>query len=215
MRGRMGVTCSHGYVARGGTMTTPEWRRSETLAWTRRDGVTPPPAGVNRWFFGAIALSMAGVWIGMLATDTLCPEHRMWVQTFGVVASVSAVCSIFGLAGQRFWAPLAALASALLGIAVGFIDAVHSPTGCAASRSCSRSCRWRFSWHRSRSSGWRCGSAGRRRSCASIRSSPPRSMWRRPGNVPPPAPAERDRMSVGVDGAFAPAPDRRRARPRG
>ena len=92
-------------------MTTPEWRRSETLAWTRRDGVTPPPAGVNRWFFGAIALSMAGVWIGMLATDTLCPEHRMWVQTLGVVASFSAVSSIFGLVGQRFWAPLAALAS--------------------------------------------------------------------------------------------------------
>ena len=112
-------------------MTTPDWRTSETLAWTRRDGVTPPPAGVNRWFFGAITLSMAGVWIGMIATDTLCPEHRMWVQTFGVVASLSAVSSIFGLASQRFWAPLAALASALLGIAVGFIDAVHSPTaGC-------------------------------------------------------------------------------------
>ena len=110
-------------------MGTPEWRRSETLAWTRRDGVTPPPPGVNRWFFGAIALSMAGVWIGMLAADTLCPEHRMWVQTLGLVASLSAVSSIFGLASQRFWAPLAALASTrCCGIAVGFIDAVHSPT---------------------------------------------------------------------------------------
>jgi hypothetical protein len=109
-------------------MTTPQWGSSETLAWTQRDGVTPPPSGVNRWFLGAIALSMAGVWIGMIATDTLCPEHRMWVQTFGVAASLGAVSSIFGLASQRFWAPLAALGSALLGIAIGFIDAVHSPT---------------------------------------------------------------------------------------
>ncbi len=109
-------------------MTTPQWRKSETLAWTGRDGVTPPPSGVSPWFFGSIALSLAGVWIGMIATDTLCPEHRMWVLTFGVVASLSAVGSIVGLVGQRAWAPLAALASALLGIAVGFIDAVHSPT---------------------------------------------------------------------------------------
>ena len=195
-------------------MTTPEWRRSETLAWTRRDGVTPPPAGVNRWFFGAIALSMAGVWIGMLATDTLCPEHRMWVQTFGVVASVSAVCSIFGLAGQRFWAPLAALASALLGIAVGFIDAVHSPTRGAlisiafavvsvavlvASVPQLRLALW-F-----------------RRASAELRVDPiePSAVDVAAAGDRSPAPArpERDQMSVGVDGAFA--PDRRRARPRG
>jgi hypothetical protein len=199
-------------------MTTPDWRRSETLAWTRRDGVTPPPDGVNRWFFGAIALSMAGVWIGMIATDALCPEHRMWVQTFGVLASLSAVSSIFGLAGQRFWAPLAALASALLGIAVGFIDAVHSPTRGAlisiafaivsvavlvASVPQLRSALWI------------------RRASAELNVEPVElptvgvaTSGARSAVPAGPAP-ERDQMPAGADGAFAPTSARRRARPRG
>lgn len=109
-------------------MATEGWRSSETLAWTERDGVTPPPKGVNRWFLGSVACSMAAVWVGMMTTDALCPDHRLWVQTLGMTALVSAVAAIVGLVGQRSWAPLAALASALLGIAVGFIDAIHDPT---------------------------------------------------------------------------------------
>jgi hypothetical protein len=195
-------------------MSTPEWRRSETLAWTRRDGVTPPPPGVNRWFFGAIALSMAGVWIGMLATDALCPDHRMWVQTFGTVASVSAVASIFGLASQRFWAPLAALASALLGIAVGFIDAVHSPTRGAlisiafavvsvvvlvASVPQLRLALW-----------LRRASAELQAEPAELTTVGAATSERSPVPVP-----ERDQPPAGIDGAFVPTSDRRRARPRG
>ena len=49
-------------------------------------------------------------------------------ETLGTVALVSAVWAIVGLIGQRSWAMLAALSSALFGIAVGFIDMVHSPT---------------------------------------------------------------------------------------
>jgi thiol:disulfide interchange protein len=50
------------------------------------------------------------------------------VQTLGTVALVAAVWAIVGLVGQRSWAVLAALASALFGIAVGVIDMVHSQT---------------------------------------------------------------------------------------
>jgi hypothetical protein len=109
-------------------MAESEWRSGETLAWTNRDGVTPPPRGVNRWLLGSIALSLSGVWIGMISTDALCPDHRLWVQTLGTVALVAAVTAVVGLVGHRAWAPVAALASALFGIAVGFIDMVHSPT---------------------------------------------------------------------------------------
>ena len=105
-----------------------EWRSGDTLAWTRRDGVTPPPNGANRWLLGSLALSLTGVWIAMVSTDALCPDHRLWVQTLGTVAFASAVWAIVGLIGQRSWAMLAALASALFGIACGFIDRVHSPT---------------------------------------------------------------------------------------
>jgi hypothetical protein len=105
-----------------------EWRSGDTLAWTQRDGVTPPPRGANRWLLGSLALSLSGVWIGMISADALCPDHRLWVQTLGTVALVASVWAIVGLVGQRSWAVLAALASALFGIAVGLIDMVHSPT---------------------------------------------------------------------------------------
>lgn|ERR671912_144804 len=105
-----------------------EWRSGDTLAWTRRDGVTPPPKGAHRGLLASVALSLTGVWIGMIATDALCPDHRLWVQSLGTVALVASVWAIVGLIGQRAWAVLAALASALFGIAVGVIDMVHSPT---------------------------------------------------------------------------------------
>jgi len=105
-----------------------EWRSGDTLAWTRHDGVTPPPTGANRWLLGSLALSLSGVWIGMISTDALCPDHRLWVETLGTVALVAAVWAIVGLVGQRSWAVVAALAAALFGIAAGFIDMIHSPT---------------------------------------------------------------------------------------
>src|ERR687897_318720 len=105
-----------------------EWRSGDTLAGTRRDGVTPPPKGAHRGLLASVALSLTGVWIGMIATDALCPDHRLWVQSLGTVALVASVWAIVGLIGQRAWAVLAALASALFGIAVGVIDMVHSPT---------------------------------------------------------------------------------------
>ena len=105
-----------------------EWRSGDTLAWTRHDGVTPPPKGANRWLLGSLALSISGVWIAMMSTDALCPDHRLWVQSLGTVAFAAAIWAVVGLIGQRSWAMLAALASALFGIACGFIDMVHSPT---------------------------------------------------------------------------------------
>lgn len=109
-------------------MESAEWGSDETLAWTKRDGMTPPPRGVSPWFLGAIATSMIGVWIGLIATDALCPDHRLWVQTLATVALVGSVAAIVGLFTGRSWAPLMALGSALVGIAIGFVDAVHDPT---------------------------------------------------------------------------------------
>jgi len=109
-------------------MGSAEWGSDETLAWTKRDGMTPPPRGVSPWFLGAVATTMIGVWIGLIATDALCPDHRLWVQTLASVALVGSVAAIVGLFAGRSWAPLMALGSALVGIAIGFVDAVHDPT---------------------------------------------------------------------------------------
>jgi hypothetical protein len=63
----------------------------------------------------------------VLFSDTLCPEHRMWVQLLGSVAIVSAVASVVGLI--RGWpvAPALTCVSAALGVVIGVIDMVHDP----------------------------------------------------------------------------------------
>ena len=98
------------------------------LAWTEREGPPPPPKGPGRLVPGALAGSLGVVFLGMLGTDSLCPEHRALVQAFATFALMGIVASIVGL--LRGW-PLASfttLASALAGVAIGFIDAAHDPT---------------------------------------------------------------------------------------
>ena len=118
----------HDTTGLGAMMKPADWESDETLAWTKRDGMTPPPRGMSPWFLGAIATSMIGVWVGLIATDALCPDHRLWVQTLASVALVGSVAAIVGLFTGRSWAPLMALGSALVGIAIGFIDSIHDPT---------------------------------------------------------------------------------------
>lgn len=104
------------------------WSDAETLGWVRRDGVTPPPGGSSARLLTVVAVAMAGVWVGMIASDSLCPEHRMWVNALAWAALALSVGAVVGLVGQRAWAPLCGLTSALLGVAIGFIDMVHSTT---------------------------------------------------------------------------------------
>jgi hypothetical protein len=105
-----------------------DWQTSGTVAWTKRDGMSPPPKGANPWLLGAIAITMCGVWVGMIATDALCPDHRLWVQTLASVALVGSVAAIAGLLLQWSWATWMAFGSAVVGIAIGFIDTIHDPT---------------------------------------------------------------------------------------
>jgi hypothetical protein len=103
------------------------WRTTDTVAWTTRDGHTPPPKGVSATLLGGIATGLVGVWLVLVSVDALCPEHRQWVQALGITACASAAVAVVGLVRSTAWGPLCALASSLLGVAVGVIDAVHSP----------------------------------------------------------------------------------------
>jgi hypothetical protein len=105
-----------------------QWNAGEPVAWTRHDGVAPPPKPARAGVLIAAATAIAGIWIAMLATDSLCPEHRMWVQVLGTVALAAAVTAVIGLIGARAWAAPFAVLSATLGVGVGLLDAVHSPT---------------------------------------------------------------------------------------
>jgi hypothetical protein len=74
-----------------------------------------------------LAGGLVACWVGLLSVDTLCPEHRGWVIAIALTALVSGVSAIAGLVGQRAWAPVFAVTTAVLGIAVGAIDTAHSP----------------------------------------------------------------------------------------
>lgn len=104
------------------------WRSGQVLAWTEREGPQPPPKGPGRLVPGALAGSLGVVFLGMLGTDSLCPEHRVLVQVFATFALMGIVASIVGLVRGWSLASFTTLGSALAGVAIGFIDAAHDPT---------------------------------------------------------------------------------------
>ena len=103
------------------------WRSTEVLAWTEREGPGRPPAGPSRLLSAGMAGALGVVFVGILATDALCPEHRALVQAIAGLAVVSTVLAIVGLVRQSPTAPLLTLATALAGVSIGVIDAVHDP----------------------------------------------------------------------------------------
>ena len=102
------------------------WKSTEVLAWTEGDGPgRPPRAGRGPWL--AVGGTLGAVFAGMIFSDTLCPEHQAWVQVLGSVGFVAIVASVVGLLRGAAWAPLFTVVSALMGIAIGLVDAVHAP----------------------------------------------------------------------------------------
>ncbi|HEY8547142.1 MAG TPA: hypothetical protein VIL36_18910 [Acidimicrobiales bacterium] len=102
-----------------------EWREVETFAWTEGDGPGRPPGGPNRLLTTVVGGGLAAAFTAMIATDTLCPEHRAWVMTLATLALAATVTAAVGL--LRGWAiagPLALVAT-VSGMAIGMIDAVH------------------------------------------------------------------------------------------
>lgn len=105
-----------------------EWRSGEVLAFTEREGPGRPPGGPPLWLTGALSGVLAVTFLGLFMSDTLCPDHRAWVQALAGFAflGVGAAC----VALWRGWAvaPFLTLAASLAGVAIGLLDAVHSPT---------------------------------------------------------------------------------------
>jgi hypothetical protein len=108
-------------------MTDARWNDGEVVAWTRREGPGPGATGPSRWLTGSIAATLLVTVTGILASDTLCPEHRAWVQGLGAAAIIGSVVAIGLVVRGQAWAPTCALVASLCGIAIGLIDAVHAP----------------------------------------------------------------------------------------
>jgi hypothetical protein len=103
------------------------WQSEQVIAWTDREGPGRPPAGSQQKLLGAVALVLGAAFVGMLSSDTLCPEHRAWVDALATTALVGVVVSIVALVRQWSVAPLLTLISGALGVAIGLIDAAHAP----------------------------------------------------------------------------------------
>lgn len=110
------------------SINPPPWRSGEVLAFTEHDGPGRPPAGPSAWSIGALAGVLAVTFVGVMATDVLCPEHRAWVQALGGFAVFASVIALVGLFRGWGGALHLTLAASLAGVAIGAIDATHSPT---------------------------------------------------------------------------------------
>jgi uncharacterized membrane protein YccC len=106
-------------------MPESSWRSDEVLAWTEREGPARPPSAPHRWAGVALGLGLAAVFVGVMVTDTLCPEHRAWVQALALTALGAAGFAVVGLIRGWALAPLLTVATAGLGVAIGVLDAAH------------------------------------------------------------------------------------------
>src|SRR6266508_3846909 len=102
------------------------WRSDGVVAWTDRDGPGRPPAGPGPGLTTALSAGLAILFCGILFTDMLCPEHRIWVQALGSVALFGAGVAAIGLARGWASASFLALPTTVCGMAVGLIDSVHA-----------------------------------------------------------------------------------------
>jgi hypothetical protein len=75
-----------------------------------------------------LACSLLAAGVGMLVTDTLCPEHRALVMVLGVVVLAGSFACGVALLMNRPFAPVLALIPALAGVTIGFVDALHDLT---------------------------------------------------------------------------------------
>lgn len=104
------------------------WKSGEVLAWTEGDGPGRPPQGPGKAIPFALAGVLSVVFVGILSSDSLCPDHRAWVQGLGTVGLIGTVLAVIGLVRGWAMAPLLTLTAASTGVVIGFIDAVHDPT---------------------------------------------------------------------------------------
>ena len=103
------------------------WRSTERLAWTEREGPGRPPGGVRPWYLASLATILGSTLGVILFSDTLCPEHRAWVQLLGTVGIAVSAAAFVALLRNSASGPVLTLAGAVAGIGIGALDALHAP----------------------------------------------------------------------------------------
>jgi hypothetical protein len=102
------------------------WRATDLVAWTEHDGPGRPPRGPGTVLTTVIGAGLVCVFSAILFTDTLCPEHRVWVQVLASAALVGTVVTGVGLLRGWATAPALSVVVTTCGMAIGLLDAVHA-----------------------------------------------------------------------------------------
>ena len=102
-----------------------QWQSKETLAWTEHDGPGVPPRGTPRVLMLGVAGAITAIMVGLLSVDTLCPDHRLWVEGLATAGLVAAGGAVVALVRGAPGASLLTMVGAGSGIAIGVVDAVH------------------------------------------------------------------------------------------
>jgi hypothetical protein len=108
-------------------MTNGDWRSTPVVAWTQHEGPEAPKRTTSVWPWYTTAATLGIVFSIVFFSDSLCAEHRAWVDALGTFSLVFTVTAMVGLFRGWSIAPFVALAAATGGVAIGIIDAAHEP----------------------------------------------------------------------------------------
>lgn len=105
---------------------TTRWRSTPAIAWTQAEGPGNAPISAT-WPWFATAATLGVAFTAILFSDSLCPQHQVWIDVLCTTALVFTIAAITGLVRGWSVAPFLALAASAMGVAIGALDAVHSP----------------------------------------------------------------------------------------
>ena len=108
-------------------MAALQWRSSEQLAWTEREGPGASPPGMGTRYLSVITVVLGLTMAVFVAGNSLCPEHRSWVRALGVFGVAATFAALAALARRSAAGPVLALVGATVGAAIGAIDSLHDP----------------------------------------------------------------------------------------
>lgn len=105
-----------------------QWRAGPVVAWTDSDGPGQVPPAPSRRVSGAATIALGVAIVGVLTSNSVCPDHALWIDVVASLTMVVGITAIVATVKASAAAPLLALAAALGGITVATIGLAHEVT---------------------------------------------------------------------------------------
>lgn len=105
-----------------------QWRVGPIVAWTESDGPGTVPLAPSRRVGGAATISLGVAIIGVLTSNSVCPDHALWIDVVASLTMVVGITAIVATLKASAAGPMLALAAAIGGITVAAIGLAHEVT---------------------------------------------------------------------------------------